>query len=102
MKNQRIYKKPISSFEKLGFTIVRWNDPQDFSIRCVTAKPGPIEIFDSALNSNYWAIKVLPGFDKLEVKKIFEKAKFTEDDFITCTVMNFFDDETLYQVLTRV
>ena len=102
MKNIRILQKRFYSTVDFGWKVVRWESNQDFCIRCVCSSVGLAEIFDQAINSNYWAIKVVEGFDVSEIRKNFESIEFVEDDFAVCTSMNFFDQEKLIEKYQEV
>ena len=101
MKNQRIKSKPVIDFYDYGFEVVVFGEPHDFCLRNITAKVGPAEIFDQALNSNYTCIKVLDGYNKEEVRKTLSEVVWIGEDFLTCAVLNFWNKETLLKALER-
>jgi hypothetical protein len=101
MKNQRQSKKEKPNFSRYGFTIVSFGKEHDFCIRNITAAPGKLQVFDAAINGNYTCIKVIDGFDKQKVRSFVEEVVWEEDDFMVCTIMNYWNGEDLEKAIVR-
>lgn len=89
------------NFNQYGFEIVTFGKQHDFAARNVTAKVGQIEVFDQALNSNYACFRVIEGFDKEQVRQTVQKVHWVQEDFLTCSVMNFWDRGVFMNALLR-
>lgn len=95
MKDMRILEKDDIKPEPFGWSFVPDGNPHDFAIKNICSYVGPSMLYDKALNSNYYSIKVNDRSRVEEVREIFSKIVFTDMDFITCTKMNFYEQAKL-------
>jgi len=94
MRNMRIYDDPVPPSEVFGWVFVNVGKMHHFAIKNICAYVGPSMIYDEALNSNYYAIRVEDPDRIEEVRKNFESIIFTEDD-IAGTRLSYYPQATL-------
>ena len=95
MINQRIPKADDITPEQFGWSFVVWGNECDFAIKNICSYVGPAMLYDSALNNNYYSIKVNDPKRLEEIREVFANIVFTDMDFITCTKMNFYEKAKL-------
>lgn len=95
MKNMRILEAEIARPEQHGWNTTSPDKPHDFAIKNICAYVGPSMLYDEALNGNYYAIDVHDKSRVKEIREIFSKIVFTDDDFLPCTKLKFYDKALL-------
>ena len=59
---------------------VNWQKQHHFAIKNICSYVGPSMIYDSALNGNYYAIRVEDPKRVEEIRKVFENIVFKKED----------------------
>ena len=94
MRNQRIKQLDGPSPESLGWKTVNYKKEHDFGIKNICCYIGPAMLYDSALNGNYYAIRVLDPDRVEEVRDTFSRIVFSIDD-IAGTRLTYYTKGTL-------
>ena len=105
MIDQRLLEADNATPEEHGWSFVVNGNEHDFAIKNICAYVGPAMLYDSALNNNYYSIKVNDRSRLEEVKGVFASIVFTDADFLTCTKLNFYEKSKLvrkYEEALRV
>ena len=79
-----------------GWGFAKKSAPEhDFAIKNICAYVGAAMLYDEALNSNYYSIVVEDKNRVEEIREVFSKIEFLEEDFVSCTKLNFYDQSQL-------
>ena len=96
MKNLRITSDPCPPPELFGWSIVPVRKQHHFAIKNICAYAGPSMIYDSALNGNYYAIRVNDPERVDEIRQTFTNIIFEEDD-IASTRLSYYTKSKLIE-----
>lgn len=94
MKNLRLRDNPVPPSEVFGWSLVHPKKMHHFAIKNICSYVGPSMIYDSALNTNYYAVRVEDPTRVEEIRKNFESIVFTADD-IAGTRLTYYTQSTL-------
>ena len=95
MQDHRILQADDITPEQFGWSFAVNGTEHDFAIKNICAYIGPAMIYDSALNNNYYSIRVNDKDRVEEIRNVFANIEFTDMDFITCTKLNFYEQAKL-------
>jgi hypothetical protein len=96
MNNMRILEADNATPDQYGWVFAKKSAPQhDFAIKNICAYVGPAMLYDEALNSNYYSIVVEDKSRVEEIREVFSKIEFLDEDFVSCTKLNFYDQTQL-------
>ena len=95
MIDQRMLEPDNATPEQYGWSFTPDGNTHDFAIKNICAYVGPAMLYDSALNHNYYSIVVHEKERVDEIRSTFQKIEFTDDDFLPCTKLNFYDKSKL-------
>lgn len=101
MKDQRVLTQTIPNFPIFGFEMVSYKKPHDFAVRATPIRLGPAEVFDEAINTNYFAVKVLDGFEVEEVRSFVSSVIVLDKDCLASTSMLFWNKSDFFEALVR-
>jgi len=80
--------------EVFGWTLVHPSKMHHFAIKNICSYEGPSMIYEQALNTNYYAVRVEDLEIHDEIRKNFENIVFTADD-IAGTRLTYYTQSTL-------
>lgn len=96
MNNMKILEADNATPDQYGWGFAKKSAPEhDFAIKNICAYVGPAMLYDEALNSNYYSIVVEDKSRVEEIREVFSKIEFLDEDFVSCTKLNFYDQTQL-------